>query len=77
LAVVKSQKRERDLPQVIQALAAPRGFARGLNRRQEQCDQNANNGNHNEQFNKRKCTSLKGARRNRFGRSAPRPPLDH
>jgi hypothetical protein len=41
---------QRNLLQVIGALHAPRRLAGGLNSRQQQGDQNANDGNHHQQL---------------------------
>ena len=38
---------------MIRALRSPSRFARGLDGRQQEGYQNANNGNHDEQFNER------------------------
>jgi hypothetical protein len=39
------QTSQRSLSEVVLALSSPRGFARGLNRRQQKRDENSNNGN--------------------------------
>ena len=45
---------ERQLLQVVHALGPPGSLASCLNGRQQQRDQNANDGNHDQQFDKRK-----------------------
>jgi hypothetical protein len=45
--------RERHLLQLVGALHPPRRFAGRLHRRQQQRDQDANDGNHDEQFHER------------------------
>jgi hypothetical protein len=45
---------QRELLEVIDTLLPPRRFARGLNRRQEQRHQNADDRDHDQQFNQRK-----------------------
>ena len=46
--------RQPELPQLIAALHPPRRLARTLHRRQQQGHQDANDGNHHEQFDERK-----------------------
>jgi hypothetical protein len=46
---------QRELPHVIDALGAPRRLARGLNGRQQQRDQHADDGNHHQQLDQRKA----------------------
>src|SRR4051812_43032655 len=48
--------RQPDVLQIVLALRPPRRFARRLNGRQQQRDQNANNRNHDEKLNKREAT---------------------
>jgi hypothetical protein len=46
--------REHYLPQMILTLAAAGSFTRSLHRRQQQCHEDADDGDHDEQLNKRK-----------------------
>jgi hypothetical protein len=41
------QDRQANLTDLVQALSPPGRFTRGINCRQQQCDQDADNGNHN------------------------------
>jgi hypothetical protein len=50
-------KAEAQLLQVVDALRPPRRLACRLYRRQQQSDQNANDGNHDEQLDQRKRAS--------------------
>jgi hypothetical protein len=45
-----------NLLHVVPALHSPRRLPRALHRRQEQADQNADNGDDDQEFNKRKTT---------------------
>jgi hypothetical protein len=47
---------EADLTQMILTLRAAGGLARRLNRWQQQGNEDANNGNHDEQFDESKCS---------------------
>jgi hypothetical protein len=51
MVIVKSQP---NLLAVIRTLHSPGGFSRGLYRRQQECHQDADNGNHYQQLNQRK-----------------------
>jgi hypothetical protein len=42
-----------DLPEVVLAVRATRRFPRCLNRREQQCDQHADNGDNHKQFYQR------------------------
>src|SRR5262249_30682537 len=59
-------QRQADLLQIVFALTAARGLARLLNRRQDQRDENANDGNDHQQFDERKTS---------FAARHVRPPL--
>ena len=48
------QTAEGKLPEVVDALTSPSGLARGLNCRQEQCHEDANNGDDHKQLDERK-----------------------
>src|SRR5262249_32891042 len=61
--IVVVVKRDADLAEVVDALSAARGFARGLNCRQEQRDQNADDRDHDEQLNE--CEAGASARSSR------------
>jgi hypothetical protein len=50
-------QRQADLFEVVAALHAPSGLASGLDRRQEQGDQDADDGNHDKQLNQCKGSS--------------------
>jgi hypothetical protein len=45
---------EAELLEIVLALAASGSFARGLNGRKQQRDENANDGDHHQKFDKRK-----------------------
>ena len=47
-----------ELLEVVDALAAAGRFARGLNRRQQECYENANDRDHHEQFDERKAANI-------------------
>jgi hypothetical protein len=50
------QAPERELLQVILTLIPPRRFSRGLNRRQQKRDQDADDRNHDQQLDQRKAS---------------------
>ena len=50
--------REGQLLEVVRALHAASGFARGLNRRQKQADQNTDNRDHDEELDEREAATL-------------------
>jgi hypothetical protein len=54
-------QRETDLLEIVDALIAARGLPRGLNCRQQQSHQNSDDGDHYQQFHKRKTTQLSRA----------------
>jgi hypothetical protein len=67
--------RKADVFEVILALRAPRGFACGLDCRQKQRNQDADNGNYDEQFDKRKrCAFPRAHRRQLYQCKAARFP---
>jgi len=51
-----------DLPHIILARHPPRRFARRLNGRKQQRDQNADNGDHHQQFHQREPAVPEAAR---------------
>ena len=53
IALVVLVQRQTDLLQVVAALHPPRRFAHRLHRRQQQCDQDADDRDDNEQFDQR------------------------
>jgi hypothetical protein len=55
LDVMMIEYGESEILEIIRARGSPRGLARRLNRRQQQCDQNANDRNDDQQFNQRKA----------------------
>ena len=55
--IVIGQQRDADLPQVIRALAAPGTLARSLNGRQQQRDQQADDGDHDQQLDEREAAA--------------------
>ena len=57
--IVMVLKRYGELPQLIHALRAPRGFARRLNRWQQQRHKDANDGDNDKQFNE--CETRNGS----------------
>ena len=67
---------EADLPQVIETLRAPRGFAGGLNGWQQQGNQDADDGDYDEQLDQREAGSFTrneshdGTQRRRRGKKA-------
>jgi hypothetical protein len=50
LSELKAVQAERELPDVVHAGGAARSFASRLHRGEEQCDENADNGDHHQQF---------------------------
>ena len=52
-----------NLAEIVRALAPPSRFARRLDRRQEQCHQHANDGDHHQQLNERECPASLAAPR--------------
>jgi hypothetical protein len=54
LDIVVSVHCEHSLPQIIGALAAARGFSCRLDSRKQECDQNAHDRDHDQQFHERK-----------------------
>jgi hypothetical protein len=44
-----------DLAEVVRALRPPGGLAGGLDRREQQCDENSNDRDHDEQFDEREA----------------------
>jgi hypothetical protein len=57
------------LLEVIRTLHAPRRFASCLNRWKEQAYQNTDNGDHDQQFNQRECTTSVAATKNEIHNS--------
>jgi hypothetical protein len=47
-------KRQPDVPQVIETLRSPTGFAGRLDRRQQECDEHSDDGDHNQELDKSK-----------------------
>jgi hypothetical protein len=68
---VKILHRHAPLPQRVLAARPPPRFSGGLNRRQQQRDQDADDGNDNQELNQRK--SMSQAPGTRLGGSACRP----
>jgi hypothetical protein len=57
--VVHQMNGQANLLELVGTFDSPRGFPRTLDRRQQQRDQNPNDGDHDQQFDKRKrCTLL-------------------
>src|SRR5205823_10711265 len=51
---------ERNLLELVRALHAAGGFTSGLHRRQEQCHEHANDGDHDEELDERKRSAEAG-----------------
>jgi hypothetical protein len=58
IRVVESVKCQADLLEMIAALHAPCSFPRGLNRRQQQRNENADDRENNQQFDQCKTASV-------------------
>ncbi len=58
MSIVKHVRRQGNLMQIVLALHAPSSFASGLNCGQEQPNQNANNSNHDQEFDQRESISI-------------------
>src|SRR5262245_45683215 len=56
--VVILMNRQSDLPQIVETLRPPRCFTRRLDRGEQQRDQCADDGNDNQQFDKRKAATF-------------------
>lgn len=61
-----------DLPEIIAALQPPGRFARGLDRRQQQPDQQADDRDYHQQFDERKCRTPSGSKEGAGSHSAYR-----
>jgi len=57
--IVVGVQGESNLFHVIAALRSPRRFAGSLDGRQQQGNQNANDGDHNQQFDQREATTMR------------------
>ena len=55
LRVVKIQRRQAKVLEIVYTLRPPRGFAGGLDCRQQQCDQDADDRDHHQQLDEREA----------------------